>query len=102
MGPLFDRDEAAMIGAEMERLDDRLEIPGWTAMPPGLPRLEARVDSLEERLRLAMLDLRLLGDEASWMAREAEGAIELALKLLAEEWARDALRPAAAPTGPAA
>jgi hypothetical protein len=89
------RDEAAIIAAEMDRLDDRegAEILSWTRVPPGRPRLAARVDFLEARLRLTMADLRLLGDEASWMAREAEGAIELALKLLAEEWAADGLKP---------
>ena len=80
---------AAMIAGEMDELDRSREpeLLGWTRMPPGLPRLAARVDSLEARLRATMTELRLLDDRASSLTREAEGTIELALQLLAEDWA---------------
>jgi hypothetical protein len=71
----------------MNRLDEPqgLEALHWALLPPGLPTLTARVDSLEEHLRLALTELRLLGDEASWMMRDAESTLALALELLAED-----------------
>jgi hypothetical protein len=84
-------------------MDDEMSVPDdlhsaeslpWALMAPGLPRLAARVDSLEERLRLTLAALRVLDGEASWMAREAEGALELALDLLLEEWSQASPAPA--------
>ena len=72
---------AASIAAEMKQI----ETLDWALRPPGLPSLDSRVTALEEHLRLALTELRLLGDEASWMMREAEGAFDLALALLVEE-----------------
>jgi hypothetical protein len=59
----------------------------WALLPPGLPVLADRVDSLEEHLELALGELRAIGDEASWMLREAEDALDLALSLLRDELA---------------
>ena len=89
--------QRSIIADEMHATDDcqSRQILHWALMPPGLPRLAARVDSLEEHLRLALTELRLLGGDASWMMREAEGAIELALQLLTEEWSGATLKPAA-------
>src|SRR5438045_1514797 len=96
MEPLPGAAEGAIIPAEMKALGDRQspEAPHWALLPPGLPRLAARVDSLEEQLRLALTELRRLDGNASWMTREAEGALELALQLLVEEWSDASPTPA--------
>ena len=39
---------------------------------------------------MTLTELRLLGADASWMARDAEHALELALQLLADEWSDSA------------
>jgi len=57
----------------------------WTDPRLGAPPLERRADALLERLRAARRDLRAVEAEASWMVREAESALGLALALLAEE-----------------
>ena len=71
----------------MHRLDERRGPEGlhWALLPPGLPRLSARVDSLEEHLRLALTELRLLGDQTTWIMHEVEEALALALELLLDE-----------------
>ena len=82
---------SANMAAEMFEQEARPGVDGlhWATMPPGLARLNARVDSLEEHLRLALTEIRLLGDRASWVMREAEEAIDLAVELLAEERTAD-------------
>ena len=79
----------------MHRVDERPILDGlsWALVPPGLPALTARAASLDEHLRLALTELRLLGDEATWMMREAEDALALALSLLVEERTADPRSP---------
>jgi hypothetical protein len=86
MSPLRPGDDLASMAADM----DHVSVPGvdrlhWALLPPGLPALATRVETLEEHLRLALTEIRLLGEEASWMMRDAEGALDLALDLLAED-----------------
>jgi hypothetical protein len=59
--------------------------------PRGAAALEERADALLERLHSTRADLRALEAEATWMVREAEGALCLAFSLLAEEIAEPAL-----------
>lgn len=69
----------------------------WAVNPPGLlPELTERVGALEQHLRLAQDELSALGDEASWMLREAESAFALALAMIGDELADASLLPARA------
>jgi hypothetical protein len=74
-------------GRKVSSLDwlSRVDRPAPCA---GSAALEDRAEALLVRLHLATADLRALEAEATWMVREAERALRLAVTMLVEETGR--------------